>query len=268
MHDNLKALGYAGAMLSIVAGLIAIAVGRQQGPLAGAIVTGAVSLVVCLGSIVLLVWLGRRKDHAPDYLKQMFKQRYDCAGLGLAAETDAADGIGYFNIYFQNRFERACQAKVVIKRSHGLALTEKARVCVSAILSCPGGAFGVARVPLAVPTKHQGRNRRFELTVEVSYTSGQGKQLRFGKGKTVGGAGASGTVVIFAALLGGIAGAAAIAGRAARFTMRYPQGVAEQLPGDITIDTEILWQPGDEEIDLSLPFAEPIETNDDLKAAA
>ncbi|UCD76544.1 MAG: hypothetical protein JSV91_06385 [Phycisphaerales bacterium] len=268
MHDNLKALGYAGAMLSIIAGLIAIAIGRQQGPVGGVIATGAVSLIVCLGSIALLVWLARRKDRAPDYLKQMFRQRYDCCGLGLALETDAVDGVGYFNVYFQNRFERPCQAKVMIKRAHGLALTENGRVCASALLSCPGGVFGVARVPFAVPAKLQGKKRRFELTAEVSYTSGQGRQLRFRKGKTVGKAGASGTVVILAALVGGIVGAATIAGRAARLKVHYPQGVGDQLPGDVTIDTEILWQPGDEETDLNLPFSESVETDDELKAAA
>ena len=52
-------------------------------------------------------------------------------------------------------------------------------------IECGPAAFGVAKFAAAVPARHQGKKVSFEIGADVDYPLGQGREVRFPRGRAV-----------------------------------------------------------------------------------
>lgn len=110
-----------------------------------------------------------------------------------------------------------------------------------------GGAVGVARAPIGIPAKFQGRRIIFDVAAATRYPQGKGSLLRFRNGLRVGGIGGingSGTGEIAVTIAALAAGGIAIS-RPTHITCTAPQGVAEATPAELAPTMEVWWKPGD-----------------------
>lgn len=251
MSDHYKSIGFTLAFFALV-----FAVGSWCVPSED---VGAMTTAFRFGSPIIIVlslslsfWAMRRPDKAPDFLKRMFKKRYDCKGVSFAIDLVERDGVAYFDIYFQNRAARPGQLKLQLspERMFGAG----SRDAVLMFLQCDGGAFGVTHVPFAVPVKKQGKRRNYIVQAETFFPSGRGELLRFHPGRQVNNGKASGGTAALAVLAFGVIGAAMACGRSTTLKLRMPIGAADNLPPDRHPETENLWMPGDEDISLSDGF--------------
>ncbi len=195
----------------------------------GFFLTGALSLWA-------LLWAQFRRDKIPDRLKQIGKDRLDCDGLAFVIVAEKVNGICALRFYCQNRYEKACESRLLIRpavknlgvfRPGDLASFEKT-------IECPGGAFGSSVVPYAVPLRHQGNEVRFNVGGFTKYPRGRGKLLLFREGvgvrRAVGLADKLVTVLSVLALHLHFS-------HDATFGVRFPTDVAETLPEIINSET-------------------------------
>lgn len=210
-----------------------------------------VSPIVALALTFVLMKNRLRKEPLPDYLRNFVRHPFECNGLCFGLVTEAVDGCGELHVLFQNRFANPCSAVLVLTRNHGFASSQKLLEYSPIHVECAGGAFGLMRVPLPVPRKYQGKRKSFTIKGQVSYPHGRGELLRFRSGRDVGADAVATSVLRFAVSMCGVPAA----NRPAYFKMRYPKGVAETLPPGQSPTSELLWQPGDEVIELELRAA-------------
>ena len=196
------------------------------------------------GVLVLLCWAEFRKDKAPDFLGKRSKVFFERKGFCFTLRTDREDDTCVLEMAFQNRFERACRARVAMKPSAGFFLTRPKIEGMALDVECGPAAFGVARAAFPVPRQYQGKEVSFDLGANVDYPHGRGRMLRYREGLTVGPARFSsygGLLLTLIALPGG----AVVISRPAHGSITLPMGVKEELPGDMPIKVETLWQLGD-----------------------
>jgi hypothetical protein len=132
----------------------------------------------------LLVWAAwrasRRVDAAPDLLRDVAGTYFERDGFCFVpvVETNFL-GSASVSIYFQNRYERPVTARVRMlppRRSFRLSRHPVPEVAVG--IQCPGGAFGVLRVPYVVPPAYRGRALTYDVAADAKYPSRRGKVLR------------------------------------------------------------------------------------------
>ena len=56
---------------------------------------------------------------------------------------------------------------------------------VSPDIQCGPAGFGVAKFPVAIPRRHQGKTVTFEIGVDADYPLGKGREVRFRNGRTI-----------------------------------------------------------------------------------
>ena len=189
----------------------------------------------------------RRQGKEPDHLGQMAAKYFERDGLCLAPVFAEVDGTCVLSVYFQNRYAGRAVARFAMlppRRSFWFGRHKLPSVTVD--LECPGGAFGVVRLPFAVPANYQGRRVKFELGADVAYPDRKGKTLRYREGKYL---------VPMRQLdresdamaglaLGGLGILIALsASSRSRATLLLPNGVAETGPATFTRRVEILALP-------------------------
>jgi len=208
--------------------------------------------VIGLGALVLVCWAQWRKDKVPDFLRRVTKTYFDRRGFCFSVGAKVRDDTCLLQIVYQNRYERRCEARVVLKPSVGFFLTRKKVRNMALDIECGPAAFGLAQIPFPVPEKYQGQTVSFDVGAAVRYPEGRGKMLRYREGLTVGTAKFSsygGQALTLAGLFVG----AAIISRAARATVLLPVGVKEELPEDTPVEIEALWKLGDPQ-DVAVEF--------------
>lgn len=254
MQDHKKSIFITIAVIAFFVALIAWATRTPYGGLTPAFfICRYLVPVAALGFGFLALKCGRRIDLAPDYLKEMFgKQRFDCQGLGFAIDLRAEDGVGWLEVYYQNRYEKPCQGVINLRRAHGYATSSKQRELAAVTINASGGEYGVMRLPLPMPRKWQGKRKPFEINANVQYFRGhgqirtnRGRLLRFHPGRRVGSPGEA-TGLVLVGLMFGVVGAAIAAGATGKLRLRYPKGVAEQPEPGLMPEREILWTLEDE----------------------
>lgn len=203
---------------------------------------------VLFGLIFIALRGKRGVDRAPDFLASMFQSRQECNGLCFACDLDVRDGVAFLDVYFQNRYGRPCKATVQVMLN--VNFTVRPTSLVHATFEVQGGAFGIARVPMAIPVKWQGREAPVLINASCQYAGGHGEKLRVRGGQIVGSCTPHPLAMIAAILLGGM-GALLIRGEPIKGRLPFPGGVADEVPPNVKPEMETLWLPGDPEFDVS-----------------
>jgi hypothetical protein len=190
--------------------------------------------------------MGMALDQLPDKLAETVGEKYlERAGLCFAFAPIAVDGRCWMRIFFQNRYENACRARIVLqppRKSFSLGRIDMPGIDVD--IFCDGGAFGLCGFNWAVPAKRQGRKLAFEVAAEATYPNGQGKRLRSRKGIEVGTPPSRVGTAVEVAITGGLLlfGILAIS-KPAFVSFVLPAGVNEELPNDPALTQQIVWRP-------------------------
>jgi len=148
------------------------------------------------------------------------------------------------NILFENRYSGACKARVALRPARSFFLHRADIPIIAVDIPCPPAAFGVVKIPCAIPLEFQGTRQKFDAGAHVVYAK-KGRMLRFRPGLALrGGADFEnpfGTAVNPAGLcLGHISIASP-----ASATFQLPVNVRES-PEDLgKVQVEVLWKLGD-----------------------
>jgi hypothetical protein len=130
----------------------------------------------------------RQPETVPDLLGELGGKYFESNGLcfGAIFETHEEHG-SIVSIYFQNRYDGHASARVMLQPPGRPFWSRKPPVpTVGAIIECPGGAFGVVRLPFDIPDCHRGASVRFRVGADTKYSKGRGEMLRFRNGIRVG----------------------------------------------------------------------------------
>jgi len=170
---------------------------------------------------------------------------FERSGFCFAPVVETEGGAAVLCIYFQNRHEREVVATIAMQP--GLRSFRASRLplpSASVQIHCPGVAFGVARLPFAVPEKYHGKRLAFELAADVSYPRGRGKMIRMHSGLR---AGPTANLNQGTRLLNSLAGLLLLGllreESPARASVVVPPGVNNSLPDHHAPRVQILWQP-------------------------
>ena len=137
----------------------------------GAIVVGSLSLLILLG-------VALRRELVPDFISKIPGRRFGNDGVVFTFQMVQRDGIGWLAIHYQNEYEKAAQAKVVVRPAQNFLLTRNNIDLVTADIPCGPAAYGVVEIPLAIQSTYQGKNQLFDVGASVSYPNDQGMRLR------------------------------------------------------------------------------------------
>jgi hypothetical protein len=200
---------------------------------------------LALGALGLLVWSLTRKDKFPDLLRQRHGSYFERDGFCFAITPAASNGECRLDFYFQNGFDRSSRAQVVMRPSQQFFLNRRPIETLTVEIDCPGGAYGVARVPWAVPAKFQGKKQSFDVGAHVEYPTGRGTMIRYRDGVHVGTAKRD----VWAGILtlAGAVGGTVVITKPAKVKLTLPKDVEDTVPEDALISIEILWRPVGEE---------------------
>lgn len=201
--------------------------------------------VVFLLSAVVLFREARRKEILSDLLLSQARNYFERDGICFAFVPIAIQGISWMQIYFQNRYQKPCTARVILQPPREYFLgKQKPLSGIDVDLECDGAAFGVSRVPWPIPLRLQGKKAKFEVAANASYPAGRGKLVRFRDGVRAGGVGSVGGDALRAAAKGGLLLVGAIwISRPASLKMVLPSGVGEESPPFAALYTEMLFTP-------------------------
>ena len=109
-------------------------------------------------ALLIILWALYRRDKAPDFLRQVAGGYFERTGFCFAIVPTVQQGTCFLNLFFQNRYSKACRAQVVIHPSQGFFLIRRDLDSLVVEIACEGGAFGVTRIPWPVPQKYQGKS--------------------------------------------------------------------------------------------------------------
>ena len=196
-----------------------------------------------LASLGLLLWAVMRRDKAPDFLRQVAGSYFENGGFCFAIVPAIRERTYRLDIYYQNRYERPCRARVIMQPSLQFFLNRRPIGSITVAIECGGGSFGVASVPWAVPGAFQGKKQSFDIGADVKYPLGHGAMLRYRDGLQVGGANEPTWVAI--TTLAGALGGILVLYKPAKCTFELPSDVEETVPEEAPILFETLWRPGD-----------------------
>jgi hypothetical protein len=209
-------------------------------PLAARILVPAATVGSCGG----LVWSMLRKDRQPDLLRTVSRNVFERDGFCFALGVAERGKYGELRVYYQNRYDRPCQARVVIRPARGFFLSRPEVESITLTIDCPGAGFGVARLPFGVPDRMQGKRQRLDVAADVNYPDGRGTMVRFRGGVQVGGANLEGWKI--AVTVAGALGGKVVLWKPAQVKLLLPVGVREAVPDEAPIAYELLWRPGED----------------------
>ena len=120
------------------------------------------------------------KNRAPDYLSWLAREGYfDRGGFAFAFRMGKCKRQAYLYVYFQNQYERPCEAEVAIRPSRWFYESLVPLDPIRMRIECGPAACGVARVSFSVPRELQGKRLRFDVGADVAYAHGRGRCLRY-----------------------------------------------------------------------------------------
>jgi hypothetical protein len=165
--------------------------------------------------------LGLSKD-------KFFERDGFCFGLSL----DRDDGVATFTITFQSRYLGPSTARVALRPAGAGVAT------VSPDIQCGPAGFGVAKFPVPIPRRHQGKTVAFEIGVDAEYPVGKGREVRFRTGRAIRHDSCfQGPAVVGQGLPHAFAGHSPTAVR-----LTLPTDVAEILPDGAAGESQLFWR--------------------------
>lgn len=205
--------------------------------------------VLAIFSIGFLFSLEGRKDLAHDYLHDLFGEYFNREGFCFCLTMTKNEGVGYFELYFQNQYSESCSARVTVRPA--VRFISRPRIpTIDTTFICEPGAFGRIRFATSIPKEIQGEEQNFEVGASVTFPGGRGDQLRFRDGMPVGTSSNTGkTLWGLLMAIGAAAGAGAVISRGASVTIVLPDQVADSLEQGIHPKTELFWKHGDPPLD-------------------
>lgn len=240
----------------LVAGLLAAVtcvtwMTPDAGPVRWAFRIGSpLAIVACAwGSLKLT---RRPPETLPDLLAEVEPRYFEREGLCFAARPRLADGACRIEVYFQNRYAGHCTGRIVIlppMRTFSFGRHKFPPIDLS--IECPGGAFGVARVPFPYPPKYNGRRMKFDVAAAAGYRPGRGPALRFRTGVRVDKPARRDDLLLAVPMFGLLD----LATRS-RLALTLPPDAAPPPPEPSPTPTvEILWSPGSPQTPPAMPRA-------------
>jgi hypothetical protein len=197
--------------------------------------------VQCLGwtfaaaCLVLLLGLQLRRDLVPDYLSLCKGKFFERDGFCFGISLDPEDGMGMFTIMFQSRYLGPSTARIALRPAGAGVAT------VSPDIECGPAGFGVAKFPVAIPRRHQGKTVTFEIGVDADYPLGKGREVRFRCGQTIRhNSQFRSLTVVVQAFLHSLMGHFLVHSPAS-IRLTLPSDVAEFVPDDAVGGSEMLW---------------------------
>ena len=196
-----------------------------------------------LAAACLVLYLGGqlRRDLVPDYLSLCKGKFFERDGFCFAVSLDREDQLAVFTIMFQSRYLGPLTARIALRPAGAGVAT------VSPDIHCGPAGFGVAKFPVAIPRRHQGKTVTFEIGVDADYPLGKGREVRFRNGRTIrhNSRFRSLTVVVQAFLHLLVGHFFLHSPTAIRLTL--PADVAEYVPDGAAGGSEMLWSLSENE---------------------
>jgi hypothetical protein len=201
--------------------------------------------LAAVGVSYLLYTMLTKPERFPDLLRERAGTYFEKDGLCFAPVLETTPtGACELAVYFQNRHEGRAIARIqMLPPLRTLRLKRHDLPARTLSIQCPGGAFGVARVPFPIPARYQGQRMTFELGADVKYPEGRGDLQRFRSGVRVGSSREMNAGHQFLTALVMLPLAVLATSRAASATLTLPQGVFETNAADGGASSEIIWWP-------------------------
>ena len=200
-----------------------------------------------LVAVPILIYLGVAKKTRPekyeDMLAKIDSNFHERDGFCFAFVFGVQYGVGTAQLYFQNRYAKPCNAKVVLSCEQSLFFWRPQMKSIVFRVDAPGASYGVVRVPIAIPIAAQGKKMYFNPGASIKYMEGRGEEVRFNEGISVSDLSRTGdfTRIIFS-ILGGLVGILVLF-RKRRLRVLMPTGAVEVLPVNAAPRVDILWMP-------------------------
>ena len=174
-------------------------------------------------------------------LAEVMQRLFERDGFCFAIIPVASEGQCRLDVYFQHRFDRHCRAQVIIRPSQQFFLNRRPIETLTVEIECEGGAYGVARVPWAVPARLQGKKQSFDVGAHADYPSGRGTMIRYRDGIRVGTAKRD----VWSGILtmSGPSVEWSSSAQPAKLKLTLPKRVVETVPEDSPIWIETLRRP-------------------------
>ena len=185
--------------------------------------------------LTLLLGLQFRRDLVPDYLSLCKGNFFERDGFCFGISLDREDGMAMFTIMFQSRYLGPSIARIALRPAGAGVAT------VSPDIECGPAGFGVAKFPVAIPRRHQGKTVTFEIGGDADYPLGKGREVRFRNGQTIRhNSRFRSLTVVVQAVLHSLVGHFLVHSPAA-VRLRLPADVAEYVPDGAVGESEVLW---------------------------
>ena len=200
------------------------------------------ALLVLILASGFFLWTSRRRESAPDFLSKLAGNFFERDGFAFTVTTEVVGGVCHLCVWFQNRYERACEAEVLVRTAERWLAPQRHLPEARASIMVQPGAFGKALSPWPLPVELQGTKVLVDVMAKRKYPRGRGKLLRYRTGLAVGTTPLSGVSDILAVL-----GALTMhhTRRAARAEIHLPQHVASIPMLHLQETTQTIWKLGD-----------------------
>ncbi len=191
--------------------------------------------------LILYLGLQLRRDLVPDYLGLCKDKFFERDGFCFGISLDREDAVAMFTIMFQNRYLGPATARIALRPTGAGVAT------VSPDIQCGPAGFGVAKFPVAIPRRHQGKTVTFEIGVDAEYPLGKGREVRFRSGRTIRhNARFRSLTVVVQALLHSLVGHF-LMHRPTTIRLTLPSHVAQYVPDGAVGGSEVLWSLSENE---------------------
>ncbi len=202
------------------------------------------SAICFLAPIAIMLWVSRLPNLAPDFLGEISPQYFERDGLCFLFVVEKAEPCARMVLFYQNRFEKPCEAKVLIGPTPVALANLDGLPKFQFSLSPQGGEFGKQSLAWSIPSRFQGGNVLWDVAAQVKYPSGRGVMLRGRNGADVGdhliGTAEEAAKAVTSLLLG----PASISGKSARINLKMPTGGASDYRQPSELLGETIWKLG------------------------
>jgi hypothetical protein len=141
-----------------------------------------ISLAVVAIAGGLLIYSKTLKDKAPDLLAKIFPGYFERNGFCFAIIPEIIGGQSKISVYYQNRYERACEAEVSFAPTK-VAFKEVSELPKFKIkVACEGGEFGKILCDFGLPLRFKNEAILWDVDATTKYHKGHGKLLRLRDG--------------------------------------------------------------------------------------
>ncbi|PHS10676.1 MAG: hypothetical protein COA78_10980 [Blastopirellula sp.] len=237
---------FKGVILVILLGsLISIAVGwGDDRPTQFTWILRLGSPVISLLAMLLFLKVHFRRDEVPDYLHKLFGGFFDRDGFCFTFLTGTLNGVCYIEVYFQNKYERPCIGRIALQPAKGFFGRKRIDAIICEV-ECDAAGFGVARIPVPLPLKVQGKKQKFEVGACVKYPNGKGRMLRFRDSMFIRTNSEFGDALGTTLAVGYILAGGLVIQKPATVTISLPADVAQEIPDGLKPEFKTLWKLGD-----------------------